>query len=366
VQGIAPLVQQDWVRLTQSQFEPVAIEADFWIVPTWHDPPRQASHVIRLDPGLAFGTGTHPTTALCLAELDGMALEGRCVVDYGCGSGILAVAALKLGARAALGVDNDPQALVACRSNADRYGIARETLTVQMPGAAPLAKADLVVANILAGPLLSLADTLLDALQSQPFDRHLTAGSLVLILIDVEQLGQAEVCHLGYATGRHHHVGRLDGEPMFPADTLASRTGACRDTAMLYVAACRSLGLAARFVSGYSMHHPEEVSEHELHAWAEVYLPGAGWRGYDPSLGLAVADGHVVLAAAPDHHLAAAVSGSYRGTGVASTMRYAVEVRTAPTLEELQAFDHDQPLSLPPQEQWISEPSTSAHGAKGS
>jgi len=165
----------------------------------------------------------------------------------------------------------------------------------------------------------------------------------------------ADSIHHGF-----HHVGRPDGEPMSPADTLASRTGACRDTAMLYVAACRSLGLAARFVSGYSMHHPEEVSEHELHAWAEVYLPGAGWRGYDPSLGLAVADGHVVLTAAPDHHLAAAVSGSYRGTGVSSSMRYAVEVRTAPTLEELQALDQDQPLELPPQDQWISESATAA------
>jgi len=171
----------------------------------------------------------------------------------------------------------------------------------------------------------------------------------------------ADTIHHGF-----HHVGRPDGEPMFPAETLESRIGACRDMAILYVAACRSLGLAARFVSGYSMHHPEEVSEHELHAWAEVYLPGAGWRGYDPSLGLAVADGHVVLAAAPDHHLAAAVSGSYRGSGVGSTMRYAVEVRTAPTMEELQAFEHDQALCLPPQEQWISEPSTSAHDGKGS
>ena len=91
----------------------------------------------------------------------------------------------------------------------------------------------------------------------------------------------------------HHdfqHVGRFEGEPMAPEETLAGRNGACRDTAMLFVAACRSQGLAARYVSGYSIHHPPEVSEHELHAWAEVYLPGAGWRGYDPSLGLAVAD----------------------------------------------------------------------------
>ncbi|MCX5950612.1 MAG: transglutaminase family protein [Cyanobacteria bacterium] len=125
------------------------------------------------------------------------------------------------------------------------------------------------------------------------------------------------------------HVGRLDGDPFEPAACLKGRRGACRDTAMLYVAACRSLGLAARFVSGYSMHHPPEVTEHELHAWAEVYLPGAGWRGYDPSLGLAVADGHVVLAAAPDHRLAAAVQGRYRGTGVGSQLNYRVVVQTS-------------------------------------
>jgi transglutaminase-like putative cysteine protease len=159
----------------------------------------------------------------------------------------------------------------------------------------------------------------------------------------------ADTIHHGF-----HHIGRPDGEPMVAADTLASRTGACRDTAMLYVQACRSQGLAARFVSGYSMHHPEEVSEHELHAWAEVYLPGGGWRGYDPSLGLAVADGHVALTAAPDHQLAAPVSGSYRGTGVGSTMRYAVEVRSAESLEALQALDQDRPLQLPAAEAWLT------------
>ena len=128
----------------------------------------------------------------------------------------------------------------------------------------------------------------------------------------------------------HHdfqHVGRFEGEPMAPEQTLSGRSGACRDTAMLFVAACRSQGLAARFVSGYSIHHPPEVTEHELHAWAEVYLSGAGWRGYDPSLGLAVADGHLVLATAPDHILAAPVTGTYRGTGVTSTMTYALTVK---------------------------------------
>jgi transglutaminase-like putative cysteine protease len=124
-----------------------------------------------------------------------------------------------------------------------------------------------------------------------------------------------------------HHIGRLDGEPLSPEDTLSSRCGACRDTAMLYVKACRSQGLAARFVSGYSMHHPPEVSEHELHAWAEVYLPGGGWRGYDPSLGLAVADGHVALAASPDHLMAAPTTGTYRGTDVGSQLSYTIELK---------------------------------------
>lgn len=140
----------------------------------------------------------------------------------------------------------------------------------------------------------------------------------------------ADQIHHGF-----HHVGRPDGAPLSPSETLQLRSGACRDTAMLFVEACRSLGLASRFVSGYSMHHPPEVSEHELHAWAEVYLPGAGWHGYDPSLGLAVGDGHVVLAASPDHRLAAPVTGHYRGTGATSDMRYELSVRAAESLSEL-------------------------------
>ncbi|MEB3334751.1 MAG: transglutaminase family protein [Cyanobacteriota bacterium] len=140
----------------------------------------------------------------------------------------------------------------------------------------------------------------------------------------------ADQIHQGF-----EHVGRPDGDPQSPGATLRERRGACRDTAMLFVEACRSLGLACRFVSGYSMHHPPEVSEHELHAWAEVYLPGAGWRGYDPSLGLAVADGHVVLAATPDHRLSAPVTGRFRGTGATSRMDYDLTVRAADTMAEL-------------------------------
>ena len=156
--------------------------------------------------------------------------------------------------------------------------------------------------------------------------------------------GSSTACLMHLADRIHHSIepiGRLDGDPQSPEQTLLERRGACRDTAMLYVAACRSQGLAARFVSGYSMHHPEGVSEHELHAWAEVYLQGGGWRAYDPSLGLAVADGHVTLAAAPDHALAAAVSGSYRGSGVGSELRYAVRVLAAESLPELEALAAD-------------------------
>ncbi len=139
-----------------------------------------------------------------------------------------------------------------------------------------------------------------------------------------------------------HHIGRLDGEPLTPEQTLSGRQGACRDTAMLFVAACRSQGLAARFVSGYSIHHPPEVTEQELHAWAEVYLPGGGWRGYDPSLGLAVADGHVALAASPDHRLAAPTTGTYRGTRVGSELGYTIRLAAADTeadLADLEALE---------------------------
>jgi len=128
-------------------------------------------------------------------------------------------------------------------------------------------------------------------------------------------------------------IERAEGDPFSPAQTLAGRCGACRDVAELFIAACRVHGIAARFVSGYSIHNPPESTHDELHAWAEVHLPGAGWRGYDPSLGLSVADGHVALAAAPDHRLAAAVTGTYRGSGVGSTLSYDVSV-TAVESEE--------------------------------
>ena len=120
---------------------------------------------------------------------------------------------------------------------------------------------------------------------------------------------------------------REDGPPRDPDATLDLRSGACRDLAVLYVECCRSVGLAARFVSGYA--HIDDSMEREFHAWAEVYLPGGGWRGYDPTLGLAVADRHVVVAAAADSVDAAAISGTFRGSAVA-TIESAVEIAFVP------------------------------------
>jgi len=155
--GVGHVPEQDWVRLTQSQFAPVEITPEFWIVPTWHEPPAQARRVIRLDPGLAFGTGTHPTTRMCLRWIATRAegLSGR-VLDYGCGSGILAIGAAKFGATDLDAVDIDPAAVEATRLNAEANGVA---LAAGLPDAARGAY-DIVLANILATPLKVLAPLL--------------------------------------------------------------------------------------------------------------------------------------------------------------------------------------------------------------
>lgn len=148
---------QDWERAWMDQFKPMRFGRRLWIWPWNHDGDASPDTVVvRLDPGLAFGTGTHPTTALCLEWLDGLELAGRTVIDYGCGSGVLAIAALKLGATLAIGVDNDPQALSASADNAARNGVG-ERLRLYLPEAAPDTRADVFVANILAGPLAELA-----------------------------------------------------------------------------------------------------------------------------------------------------------------------------------------------------------------
>lgn len=153
----------DWVRLTQSQFDPIKISQRLWIVPTWHTPRDPAAINIILDPGLAFGTGSHPTTRLCLRWLDRNLTGNESVLDYGCGSGILAIAAKKLGAGLVAGVDVDAQAIVASRSNASANQIDAR---FYLPDDAPKRQYDVVVSNILTNPLKLLAPLLAGALRA--------------------------------------------------------------------------------------------------------------------------------------------------------------------------------------------------------
>lgn len=152
------LEDKDWVREWMSHYKPMQFGERLWICPSWTPPPNPDAVNLLLDPGLAFGTGTHPTTALCLRWLDSQDLNGKTVIDYGCGSGILAIAALLLGAEHAICVDNDPQALTATRDNAERNNIDLSRLTICLPDHTPDVKADVFIANILAGPLISLAE----------------------------------------------------------------------------------------------------------------------------------------------------------------------------------------------------------------
>ena len=151
------VADQDWVRLTQSQFDPIPISPRLWIVPTWHAAPNADAINLKLDPGLAFGTGSHPTTRLCLRWLDENLRGGQSLLDYGCGSGILAIAAIKLGATDVVGVDIDPQAITASNDNAALNAVnARFCL----PDALAEAQYDMVIANILTNPLKAMAPML--------------------------------------------------------------------------------------------------------------------------------------------------------------------------------------------------------------
>lgn len=170
---IETLEENDWVRLTQSQFDPIRISERLWIVPTWHEPTDPTAINIALDPGLAFGTGSHPTTRLCLRWLDANIKDGESVLDYGCGSGILAIAAMKLGAGSAIGVDVDAQAVVSSRDNAAANHVLAD---FHLPGAISLAQYDVVVANILTNPLRALAPLLASA--TQPGGRIVLSGIL--------------------------------------------------------------------------------------------------------------------------------------------------------------------------------------------
>jgi len=178
--------EQDWVRLTQSQFDPVEITPEFWIVPTWHEPPAGAKRVIRLDPGMAFGTGTHPTTRMCLGWIAAHAgdIAGRRVLDYGCGSGILAIGAAMHGGTPIDAVDIDPAAITTTAQNAADNGVLLRS------GAPDMAAGEypLVLANILATPLKMLAPLLCG---------HVAAGGHLVLAGILER--QADELKAAYA-----------------------------------------------------------------------------------------------------------------------------------------------------------------------
>ena len=160
------LEDKDWEREWMDNFHPMKFGERLWICPSWREVPEPNAVNVMLDPGLAFGTGTHPTTALCLTWLDGLDLKGKTVVDFGCGSGILSLAALKLGAKKVIGIDIDPQALQASLENAKRNQ-CEDRLELFLPKEQPQFKADVVVANILAGPLRELAPVIIEYVASK-------------------------------------------------------------------------------------------------------------------------------------------------------------------------------------------------------
>ena len=187
VQALAEMPEQDWVRITQSQFAPVEITPSFWVVPSWHEAPAAATHVIRLDPGLAFGTGTHPTTRMCLRWLatHADAVRGASALDYGCGSGILAIGAALLGAAPVDAVDIDPAAVTSSQNNARDNQVALRT--IGLPDAAH-GSYGIVLANILATPLKLLAPLLCG---------HVEAGGRLLLAGILER--QADELKAAYA-----------------------------------------------------------------------------------------------------------------------------------------------------------------------
>lgn len=207
IESTAAVADDDWVRLTQAQFAPTRIAARLWVVPTWHEPPDPAALNIRLDPGAAFGTGTHPTTRLCLAWLAAEMPPQARVLDYGCGSGILSIGAALLGAREVIGTDLDPGALVVAADNAARNGIATAHYTSpdRLPAGLPQSPTslfDVVVANILAVPLIVLAPALLARLAP--------GGTLVLSGI-LEH--QAEAVRAAYGAASRGHGTAADALP---------------------------------------------------------------------------------------------------------------------------------------------------------
>lgn len=181
------LEDKDWERAWMDNFHPMQFGKSLWIVPSWHEPPAPEAVNILLDPGLAFGTGTHPTTALCLEWLDSAEVVDKQVLDYGCGSGILAIAAAKLNASQITAIDIDPQALVATRDNMQRNHIAESAIITGMPDIAEGEQYDLVMANILAGPLRELSPSIAEKVRS--------GGTLVLSGLLAQQAEEISQCY---------------------------------------------------------------------------------------------------------------------------------------------------------------------------
>ena len=175
---------RDWQQAYRQHFKPLQCAPKLWIVPTWSNPPDPDATIVRLDPGLAFGTGSHPTTALCLAWLAEQDLQNLKLIDYGCGSGILAIAAIKLGADHVLAVDIDEQALTACKSNMEVNAVTNGQIEVCLPAAAAETAVDLLMANILAGPLVDLASQF--AKLVNPGGKIVLSGILVSQLNDIQ------------------------------------------------------------------------------------------------------------------------------------------------------------------------------------
>ncbi len=189
--SLRSVAEQDWVRLTQSQFEPIHIGKHIWVVPSWHDAPEPDALVLELDPGLAFGTGSHPTTRLCMEWLEAHAPEALTVLDYGCGSGILAMVAKKLGAAAVDGVDIDPQAIESARYNSERNAC---DIDFYLPEDFSIRHADtryhVVVANILSSPLKLMAPMLAGRIRS--------GGALVLSGVLARQADEVIAAYADY------------------------------------------------------------------------------------------------------------------------------------------------------------------------
>lgn len=178
---------KDWVRAWMDDYHPMPFGQRLWVCPSWREPPQPEAVNLLLDPGLAFGTGTHPTTALCLRYLDREVQGNELIVDYGCGSGILGIAALLLGAKHMVGVDIDPQALTATRDNAGRNGIADDRYEIYLPADTPAVQGDITVANILAGPLVELGPHIASLTRS--------GGKLALSGLLAEQAEEVSACY---------------------------------------------------------------------------------------------------------------------------------------------------------------------------